>query len=99
MNSQAEIHLIESRLQTAGRVESAATGHNEEAAGSIWLPLLKALESFLDVGDAIKRRRTANRIYRDLGNQRISSNRAADELKALNKRQQGGWLLERVSKS
>lgn len=95
---QAEIRLIEARLHTA-RAESGMSGKREQAeTQGVWQPVLRAVESFLDVGDAIRRRRTANRIYRDLGSQRISSSRAAEELKALNKRQQGGWLLRRLSR-
>lgn len=55
--------------------------------------LFSGIESFLDAGDAIKRRKISNRIYRDMINERISHARAALELQALNKRQKGGWLL------
>ncbi|MBV0934492.1 HEAT repeat domain-containing protein [Marinobacterium weihaiense] len=96
---QAEIRLIEIRLQ-AEREEAVATRGSrdqEKASSGLWSGLLQLLENFLDVGDAIKRRRTANRIYRDLSRQQISSSRAAEELKALNQRQKGGWLLRRLS--
>ena len=53
---------------------------------------LSGLESFLDAGDAIKRRREANRIYRDLMAERVSSRAAVAMLQALTKRQKGGWL-------
>lgn len=54
--------------------------------------IVAILEGFLDAGDAIKRRRLANRIYRDLIAQRISHSRAAMELLKLTQRQKGGWL-------
>lgn len=54
--------------------------------------LTQPLERFLDAGDAVRRRRTANQIYRDLSAGRIASSRAAAELKKLNQRQKGGWL-------
>lgn len=56
--------------------------------------LLLQVEAFLDAGDAVRRRRSANRIYRDLANERISHERAALELQGLNKRQKGGWLQQ-----
>ncbi len=54
--------------------------------------LLAHVEAFLDAGDAVKRRKRANLIYRELAAARISHERAALELQALNKRQKGGWL-------
>ena len=67
------------------------------SGGGGWLErLVGAVESFLDAGDAVKRRKRADRIYRDLIAERISQARAAAELQALNKRQKGGWLLARI---
>ncbi len=57
----------------------------------------QGLESFLDAGDAVKRRKHANKIYKDLAEQRISHERAAIELQALNKRQKGGWFVSQVN--
>jgi hypothetical protein len=57
------------------------------------LKLIELIEAFRDAGDAIKRRKQANRIYKDLVDGRISHERAAMELQALNKRQKGGWLV------
>lgn len=54
--------------------------------------LLTHVESFLDAGDAVRRRKRANLIYRELGLERIGLERAALELQALIKRQKGGWL-------
>lgn len=54
--------------------------------------VLSAIENFLDAGDAVRRRRKANRIYRDLVSKRISEARAVRELQALTQRQKGGWL-------
>lgn len=55
------------------------------------------LEAFLDAGDAVRRRKFANQVYRDLIELRISYERAALELQHLNKRQKGGWLLQAIS--
>jgi poly-gamma-glutamate synthase PgsB/CapB len=54
------------------------------------------VEGFVDAGDAVRRRRVANRIYDDLVAQRISHARAAIELQRLTQQQKGGWLYERL---
>ena len=56
------------------------------------------IEEFFDTGDAVKRRKIANLIYKDLVAERISSDRAAMELQALNSRQKGGWTLKKVQR-
>jgi hypothetical protein len=58
--------------------------------------LVDAVEALLDAGDAVTRRKRANRIYADLAAERISHERAALELQALNKRQHGGWLRRQL---
>jgi poly-gamma-glutamate synthase PgsB/CapB len=58
--------------------------------------LVSAVEAFFDAGDAVRRRKMANRIYRDLVDERVSGERAALLLQALNKRQKGGWLGEKL---
>jgi poly-gamma-glutamate synthase PgsB/CapB len=73
------------------RSEVSRVGHGWVAQA--WL----LLESFLDAGDAVKRRKRANRIYQDLINQQISHARAVLELQKLNKLQKGGWLQQRFT--
>jgi poly-gamma-glutamate synthase PgsB/CapB len=58
--------------------------------------VIHTVEAFFDAGDAVKRRKRANQIYKDLFSERISSERAALELQLLNKRQKGGWLLQKL---
>lgn len=58
--------------------------------------LVLMLEGFVDAGDAVRRRRIANRIYKDLVAQRISHARAAIELQRLTQQQKGGWLYARL---
>lgn len=58
--------------------------------------IVGALEAFLDAGDAVKRRKTANRIYKDLVDERISHQRAALELQVLNNRQKGGGFCKNL---
>lgn len=54
-------------------------------------------EEFLDVGDAVQRRKQCQRIYADLATARISRRRAIQELNQINKRQKGGWLWRTVA--
>jgi len=60
--------------------------------------VLSVLESFLDAGDAVKRRKKANLIYKELISHRISHKRAALELKEITKRQKGGWFTQGFKK-
>lgn len=92
---QAELAVIESNLVTRLRLVGAAA---EEQPRRQWLAvLLDAIEAFIDAGEARKRRKRADRIYRDLSHQRISYDRASYELRQLNNRQQGGWLYRQVA--
>lgn len=59
--------------------------------------IVTSLEGFLDAGDAVRRRKKADRIYRDMVTERISHERAALELKHLNSRQKGGWLSDEIA--
>ena len=87
---QAELSLILSNSKTT--TETSTEDHKESSA---WmLKLAEYIEAFLDAGDAVKRRKLANQIYKDLVGQRISHQRAAVELQQLNKRQKGGWGSE-----
>ena len=89
----AELQLIEASLENRRRQNEAASPQaSAHPSSGLRITLLGWAEQFLDIGDAVQRRRTANRIYRDLAAQRISASRAADELQYLIKRQKGGWL-------
>lgn len=93
--AQAELLLIESNLSLA--LEEVNAGLNLVRTTGGWLPrIVESLEAFLDAGDAVGRRKKANRIYRDLAAERISMDRAVLELQDLNKRQKGGWLLHHL---
>lgn len=91
---QAELSIIISNLETSMREITAALHVTRERnlAGRI----IDICEAFLDAGDSIRRRKTADSIYRDLINERISRQRAAMELQSLIRRQKGGWLLEKL---
>jgi poly-gamma-glutamate synthase PgsB/CapB len=88
---QAELELIQANLeQSLSRLSSE---NKQEASSNTWLAKLnQGIESFLDTGDAVKRRKRADQIYKDLVDERISHDRAALELQAINKRQKGGWF-------
>ncbi len=92
---RAEILVIESNLKRA--MEEVRQKLRSTSRTSYFALFLSFMESFLDAGDAVRRRKLSDRIYRDLVTQRISQERAVIELHALNERQKGGWLLRRVT--
>ena len=87
---QGLLDLIETQLQEQ-LAEQEKRGGEQETAGK-WGALITWIEAFLDSGDAVRRRKKADLIYRELAAERISSGRAVVELKKLNTRQKGGWL-------
>jgi gamma-polyglutamate synthase len=97
------ISLKDGPHATAGQVEAikqrldsqlASLDHsaNETASGSGGGRFASVAEAFLDSSDAVRRRRAADRIYDDMIEEQISSQRAALELKKLTTRQKGGWF-------
>lgn len=98
---QAQIQLIESTLQEAKNksFQLSTEGSLQVSYSKKWIQgILEMTESFLDAGDAIKRRKKANRIYKDLVNHHISHKRAALELQKITKRQKGGWFVQKFEK-
>lgn len=91
---QAELEVILSSLSGAMKKSAKQTGSS--TGNPLIVRVATALEALLDAGDAVKRRKIANTIYRDLADQRISHERAALELQVLNKRQKGGWFIRQV---
>jgi hypothetical protein len=71
-----------------GEAEASSGGSSGSSGGKLG----ELVEAFLDSTDAVRRRRAADRIYRELIAEQISSQRAAFELKKLTARQKGGWL-------
>ncbi len=87
----AELDVIIATLEKS--LEKLDTGKNHNFKINSWVASFsKGIESFLDSGDAVKRRKKADQIYKDLIDKRIAFERAAMELRMLNKRQKGGWL-------
>lgn len=90
--AQAQMALVRSNLASAlARIEDSA--QDGSGGNQAWV---SGVEGFLDPGDSVRRRRTADRIYRDLADGRIASERAVVELKKLIQRQKGGWLAKRL---
>lgn len=90
---QAGITLIKTHLEKKLDVIKSKMNSSKPTTSGLGKKLIDAMEALLDAGDAIKRKKIATRIYKDLANERISHQRAAMELQALNKRQKGGWLF------
>ncbi|WP_407279427.1 hypothetical protein U5817_01095 [Aromatoleum evansii] len=92
--AQAQIAQIAANLEHTMAEVRAQLGATREQG--LLERLVLAIEGFVDAGDAVRRRRVANRIYKDLVAQRISHARAAIELQRLTQQQKGGWLYERL---
>ena len=93
---QAELNVIDSHLTQ----QLKDIVHSSKATGPLsWRDkILHVIESFFDPGQAIKRRKKAKRIYKDLAHGQISVDRAAYELQSLNYQQKGGWLRAGVQR-
>jgi len=90
--AQAELMVTLSNLENQMKWVREKAGIHPRSG--LMVKLIDAIESFMDIGDAVKRRKKADMIYRDLADGRISLERAAKELSGLNMRQKGGWLKE-----
>ena len=89
---QSLVTRIERNLESNLQLVDAHRQSTPEEGNRAWRWLVSTTEQLLDAGDAVRRRRTANQVYADLVAGRVSSARAAYELKQLNQRQKGGWL-------
>ncbi len=89
---QSLLARIERNLEAAQQAIDAYSNQGPQNNNRAWAWLVSTAERILDAGDAVRRRRHANRVYADLIAGRISSARAAYELKQLTQRQKGGWL-------
>jgi len=98
---QAQLQQISHNLKEAQAQTLTYGTTQEEQEQTRWSrykrKFLEIVESFLDAGDAVKRRKRANKIYADLVTYHISHKRAAVELQAITKRQKGGWFTQRFS--
>lgn len=92
--AQNDFALILSTLDTVMHKVRESLSAVSQSTGGRWDQAIEMLEKFLDSGDAVKRRKKANLIYRDMISERISHERAVLELQYLTKRQKGGWLFK-----
>jgi len=95
---QAQLSVVLSNLDEAMREVHASLSRVRETGG-LRARLIQGIEALLDAGDAVRRRKKANRIYEDLIAERISIDRAILELQGLTKRQKGGWLGEQLQEA
>jgi hypothetical protein len=94
---QNRIREIEDRLDAESHSQKSERSADKQR--NPWIAaVFRFLEGVLDAGDAVKRRREADRIYRDLISERVSSRAAVAMLQALTKRQKGGWLEKSFSR-
>jgi len=94
---KADVAEIQQNLSTQMEALQGSANEDEQESSSktsALLPVIQKLEKFLDIGDAVARRKKADLIYDDLAALRISHSKAAVELQALTKRQKGGWLVK-----
>jgi len=98
---QTQIRHIESILEKSKEILQNLSSSDDEGSKGlkdiIKDKLIEWLEKLLDAGDAVKRRKEADRIYEDLSNFHISHKRASIELKKIVMRQKGGWLKKKLS--
>ena len=88
--AQAELAVVLSNLE--GAMKWVNSKMETQRKSGFLIKIVDTIEAFLDIGDAVKRRKKADRIYQDLITERISHERAIMQLKELNKRQKGGWF-------
>ena len=94
---QTGFTLILSNLQQAiNEINTQGGGDSSSETSNFIKKFIDMLEEILDAGDAVKRRKIANQVYKDMITGRISNQTAALEVKKLNKRQKGGWLNVKI---
>jgi poly-gamma-glutamate synthase PgsB/CapB len=94
----AELTVLLSNLNQAMQEiqQQNQSDSGQQSNDGLLINVLHWLEEFLDAGDAVKRRKIADQIYKDMVGERISLQAAAQEIQKLNKRQKGGWLQQQV---
>ncbi len=96
-SAQADIVETILKIQSKSTDETTLSISESPSNKNKWFEITVAyIEQFIDLGDAVKRRKKADLIYQDLATYRISRAKAAIELQALTKRQKGGWLVKQL---
>ena len=88
--SQAELRFIQEKVSNNAQ---SSTQIEEELPKSKFRGFInQVVESFLDAGAAVKRKKMAQQVYEDIAEQRITIERAIAVLAKLNRSQKSGWL-------
>lgn len=88
--SQAELLHISERLENYSHLEYENTESVQK--NRITRFATQVAESFLDAGAAVKRKKIANQVYKDIASKRITLEKAIEVLGKLNRNQKPGWL-------
>ncbi|MEQ3514934.1 poly-gamma-glutamate synthase PgsB [Pseudoalteromonas sp. BZB3] len=91
--SQAEIKYIQEKVTTA-KTESHLDD-DQQPKSKFRGFFNQVIESFLDAGAAVKRKKTAQQVYQDIADQRITIEKAISVLATLNRSQKPGWLTSK----
>jgi poly-gamma-glutamate synthase PgsB/CapB len=88
--SQTEILKIAEKIVDAEHEQTIT--HEKRQAGGLTRFITQVIESFLEAGAAVKRKKIANQVYKDIAQQRITLEKAIEVLGKLNRNQKPGWL-------
>ncbi|KTF16351.1 poly-gamma-glutamate synthase PgsB [Pseudoalteromonas sp. H105] len=88
--SQAELQHITERLSKRAHTKNDQSVRKQKSA--IKRFATQVAESFLEAGAAVKRKKIATRVYKDIANNRITLEKAIEILGKLNRNQKPGWL-------
>ncbi|MCA9540264.1 MAG: capsule biosynthesis protein CapB, partial [Myxococcales bacterium] len=88
--------LDHARRQIEERHRHAADGLGRQAERSALSRLADFVEDAVDFIDVLRRTRRARQVMDDLVHERISHDRAAIEMRAINARGKGGWLAKKL---
>lgn len=87
---QAEISSLLEKLE-----EDESNQKQEQKQALLVKYFNQLIESFLDAGAAVKRKKRANQIYRDIADQRITLEKAIKLLGKLSRNQKSGWFANK----
>ena len=87
---QAEISSLLEKLE-----EDESNQKQEQQQSLLVKYFNQLIESFLDAGAAVKRKKRANQIYRDIADQRITLEKAIKLLGKLSRNQKSGWFANK----
>ncbi|CAM4013628.1 poly-gamma-glutamate synthase PgsB [Pseudoalteromonas byunsanensis] len=92
--SQAELQMILAKLESNSGVMPLSASQTQSMS-PVKQFFFQLVESFLEAGAAVKRKKQAQQIYKDIATQRITLTRATMELTQLSQSQKPGWLVAR----